>query len=259
MEDNELKLEDLFRLITGFIKKNMFLILGFVLLGLLVGFFRYSKAQPEYLTNVYAKSAFVPIELFKNEVQSIDALISERNRKEIANKLQLDSTLVLNLKACNYLKISKEENLFAIQVVSTGEQNVNDKFVEHLTAYLSNNEYLHKFLAEERQKIELSIAVYEEELTKLETIQNNILGIDATKSGYSLISNPSELSGQIVKQKNSILGLRLLKEKAVVFNVIDAITVTSNPSLMMFLLSSIVVFTFLGTCLIIVFRFLTLN
>jgi hypothetical protein len=255
MEDNELKLEDLFSLMKGFIRKNMFFILGFFILGLVFGVYKYSVANPEYTTNVYAKSEFIPIELVKNEIYSVNSLIKERNYVQLVDMLGIDSILVLNLLSCEYYAVSSEDKLFSIKVKSTGEENMNSQFVDHLVAYLEGNVYISKYLAEQKEKIDLSIAVYEGELEKLTQIQSSVLGENTQKSNYSLITSPSSLSDQIVKQKNALLGLKLLSEKVVVLSVIDSISIKDNPSLKMLVLSAAIVFTFFGICLIVLFRF----
>ncbi len=253
MQDKELNIEDLTQGIVSFIKKNIVFLIGFLILGLILGFVRYQKAKPAYQTNVFAKSTFIPLDLVKNEVASVNALIEEGNYKQLSEDLNLDSTQVVKFSSVKFFNVSEDDKIFSVQIKSLGDANPNQAMVEGISAYLESNEFLSDYLATKSEQLSYNDEIYKQALANLLIVQEGII-IGGKASSYSLITDPGSLSDEIVKYQKLIKNNALLLDEVVPYRVIDSVNIVSSPSLKKSLLTTTIVILFLGSFFLITFR-----
>lgn len=253
MQDNELNIEDLSNVIVGFIKKNIFFLLAFVGLGLIIGFFQYKSAEQSNLSNVYAKSSFVPLELIKNEISSLNALLEERDLEQLSQHFNIELEQLQSLNSIKYFEISNTDKLCSFQIKSSGENNINDAILNGITLYLENNAYLKNYLKSEKEILLQNDQIYKDELANLLKIQAALLDKDVKKN-FAILTNPSELSMSIIELQKSIKYNELLLQEVVVYKIIDVVSISSDPSLLKNLFTHTVVIVFLGCFFLLTFR-----
>lgn len=253
MQDKELNIDDLIDAVGNFTKKNLFFILGFVVLGFVFGFYRFNKAENLNQTDVYAKSSFVPLNLIKNEISSINALLEENDFSKLSEELGLEESQLSAYSSMRYYEVSSDDQLFSFQIKSVGNENANLDFINAFTAYLAKNEYLANYLETERTQLAQNDEMYKKELLNLTAIQDGLLD-QGGKGTYNILTNPSELSLSIISIRKSIISNQLLFDQVEVYSLIDVVDITTKPSLIKYLFTSTIVICFLGGFLLITFR-----
>ncbi len=253
MQDKELNIEDLANAIVVFIKKNFIFIIAFVLVGLVLGFLRHQKAQNVHQSNVYAKSTFIPLDLIKNEISSINALLEAGDFTKLGNVLQLDNDVLSKWSSIKYFSVSENDKLCSFQITSIGENNPNEQILTAVSNYLESNPYLKNYLDLERDKLKQNDAIYKSELANLTKIQDGLLDKDVKKN-YAILTNPSELSMSIIDLQKLIKNNEFMFDEVAVYKLIDVVDITTKPSLTKSLITNTIVICFLGAFFLITFR-----
>lgn len=256
MQDKELNVEELAGLLISFIKKNFVILSGFFCLGILYGGYKYYTAVPENQNNIFARSEFVPLELLSNEVASLNSKLEQRNFKEIALSLNLSEEEVPQFKEFKLFPISTTEGMFYLRIISSGNENINEKFANAFLASLENNSFISDYLEKEKELILGSIEANERELEVLQGMQNVFLSQGKFESYNSIISNPSIISSQVIAIKSDLNRNKQQLEKVTVYTQIDNVEILTFPSLKKYVLSAAVVALFLGFCFVIVRNFI---
>lgn len=255
MQDKELNVEELTGLLISFVKKNFIVLSGFFCLGILYGGYKYYNAVPENQNNIFARSEFVPLELLSNEVASLNSKLEQRNYKEIATNLNLSNEEVIQFKEFKFYPISTTDGMFYMEILSSSEENINEKFANGFLTSLESNSFISDYLEKEKELIIGRIAANERELEVLQDMQNVFLSQGKFESYNSIISNPSVISSQLIAIKNELNKDKQQLEKVTVYTQIDNVEILTYPSLKKHILSAAIVFLFLGFCFIIVRNF----
>lgn len=252
MQDKELNIDDLANGALLFFKKNWIFLLLFVILGIALGSYRYANAKPGYKTDVYAKSSFVPLDLIRSEVTSLNTLIEEGNMDKLGDLIEMKDGLN-QLSSIKFFTVSNEDDIFSIQVESFGDSSVNHQVVNGLLIYFENNPFLAKYLDAQRQSLEENVFIYKQELNNLKNIQERLE--KGEKLGNQMIlADPGSLSQEIITFKQLLIKNEQLLEEVQAYMLIDQVDIKSNPSLLRNLLSAIVVVSFLGSLVLISIR-----
>lgn len=254
MQDNELKIEDLIGMSVEFIKKNLIFILVLIVLGVLLGIYRYTRSEIAYETKTIARSEFVPLDLIKTEVLHLNDLLEEGNYTALSEKLGIESELLNHVSSLEYVLISSTDKLFALKIKSLGDSTLNDQVRMGLSTYLKDNSYLQFYLEEERTKLQEAIKFYTNELESLNSLKSKMLFGSGNKPDYELISDPSTLSSLVIDYQKVILANKQLLERLEVFIEIDSAQIKNPPSIKMSIFSTVLVMSFLGMIALILYR-----
>ena len=246
MQEKELNIEDLISLVAGFIAKNLILLIVLFLLGTIIGFMKFKKAKNEYVTNVYAVSDIMPLDIISNEILSIQQLMEENSLTELTSKLNIEDSIITRVNKIGFNRISSDENMFKLEFSCAANPIYNQIAIEKLYESLNSNAFITAYLEEKKYEIENNILINELELENLIDIQKNILDSKKSKSNISIVADPSFISSQILILKKDILLNKTMLDKVGIYNIIDEVTVVKKPSLKMSLFKWIIMIIFLG-------------
>jgi hypothetical protein len=259
MEQKELELIDIIKTIANFFKSNLKIYIVLVLFGASFGFYKYNSSKNIYLTDVVAKSELLPLELISSEILSINNLVKNRdydNLTKIFNEELLDSTVIEYLKFSN---ISSKDMFFQIQIKAASNKNNNEQLINNFNLFLEKNAYISDYISKEKLKTTELIENNIKETKQLQKIQSAFTNDDEkTKKDFTFILDPGTISSQILSLKADRINLTNKLEQLSVYNTVDIIHSEENPSLIKNLFSALLIVCFLGTIMLLGYKFLTL-
>lgn len=258
MQDKELDLGDVLKIASQFLKKNALYFLVFAVIGIGIGFYNYTTSNNTYQTDIYAKAEVLPLELISNEVSSINRLVQNNDfpaLKKIFQDQIIDSSTIEDIE---FSYIYERDKFFLVRIESHGATNYNTQIINDFKGFLSNNEFISVYMNNEFEKIQKLLQSNKSQVELMRKVQDRMINKVTGQDLKSMIIDPGSISSELLKLESEIIDLTNQMDRFGVFNVVDIIHSTQEPSLPKSILSSLLIVLFLGTLLLLGVKFLRL-
>ncbi len=198
-EENEIDLLELMAKIYKLLKRNKYIILVFVIIGLIVGIYKSIGSEAYYKTNMLAKSPLSNTEIIE-QLQSLSELQQNNNNEPLSEELNITLEETKKIKFIEVGKTEEESHLIQIKL-EVFNNNLIPKIKEGIIQYLETNPYIKRELKRRQEHYQEYLEKINEALEILREKENTKNLPQAAKE--ILVSGESEsYSDQIIKLMN---------------------------------------------------------
>jgi hypothetical protein len=209
-----------FRHFILFVSRNLFLLLLFVIAGVVAGISITSVSKPRFLFSMMVKHTELKVGAFGLMLDELDKLASEGSDRELAQTLKLPESIsrdISSIKGKNMLGLplskdtsSQAQQLFVIDLV-VNNNNSSAAIRKAMLSYFNNNAYLLRLKNDRIQLNHEKLRFIESELQQLDSLkgQYNTFLASSGKNAmfYNNAFNPVDLyrqSDTLQRQKAEI-------------------------------------------------------
>ncbi|MCK9255214.1 MAG: hypothetical protein M0Q45_06165 [Bacteroidales bacterium] len=239
MGDNQNKEIDILTLIikiSKFIKKYIIVLVSFTILGIAGGLAHYFFSKEIYKTKFIASSPIVDSRIVYELLEPIKIHISNNSTDSVANKLEISLEHATEIRSVSFDTTVNNAIIINLEVYS--KENII-VISDAILNFLNNLEYINKGIDCKKKDLTKYIAVLDNEISKLNDLQEAILKNAQSNSNLSISNTYTEMLMLYQKKREiekELAGLSNFKiiNKNIVF-------ITSKS-----ILKSVLIFGFLG-------------
>ncbi len=196
-EENEIDLLELLAKIYFLFKRNKYIILAFIIIGVIVGIYKSTGSEAYYKTNMVAKSPLSEDEIIE-QLQSLSELQQKNNPKLLSEELNLNLNEARKIKFLKVEKTEEKSNLIQIKL-EVFTNNLIPKIKEGIIQYLNTNPYVKRELEDRQEHYE----EYLEKITEaLEILREKENKKDLPQEAKAILVSEESYSGQIIRLMN---------------------------------------------------------
>lgn len=239
-QDKEIDILTLIARIVNFIKKYFLVLVIFTILGVIGGFIHFYCSKEVYKTKLIASSPIVDNRIVYELLEPLKIHIKNNQNDSVANKLNINSDVAASIHALSFDTTVNRTLIVNLEVFS--KENIK-VICNGIIDFLNDIEYINRQVNYKKKELTDYIAIIDNEISKLNNLQDAMLKNAQLASNLSISNTYSEMLTLVERKRElekELLGLTS-------FQIINANIVfdTSNKSV----IKSLLVFTFLGAFL----------
>src|SRR5690554_3607327 len=236
-QDKEIDILTLIARIVNFIKKYFLVLVIFTILGVIGGFIHFYCSKEVYKTKLIASSPIVDNRIVYELLEPLKIHIKNNQNDSVANKLNINSDVATSIHALSFDTTVNRTLIVNLEVFS--KENI--KVICNGTIdFLNDIEYINRQVNYKKKELTDYIAIIDNEISKLNNLQDAMLKNAQLASNLSISNTYSEMLTLVERKRELEKELSGLTS----FQIINANIVfdTSKSSV----IKSLLVFTFLG-------------
>jgi hypothetical protein len=198
----------------SFIKKNKWTFLSAILVGLLLGFWRYRSLPVVYKSRMVIHSFVLTNQ---NDIQIVagwDAVLKSRDYAAVSSTFNLSENILKKVKQIKAEEIQKiftpnNPNGFTIEVLVT-DNSILEQLQKGIVYAFNNSDYVKDRLIAKRNRLQELIDKTSIELKKMDSTKKIVENIISGKgsSSSSLIVDASNINRQWIEMNEKLLSLK---------------------------------------------------
>lgn len=239
-QDKEIDILTLIARIVNFIKKYFLVLVIFTILGVIGGFIHFYCSKEVYKTKLIASSPIVDNRIVYELLEPLKIHIKNNQNDSVANKLNINSDVVASIHALSFDTTVNRTLIVNLEVFS--KENIK-VICNGIIDFLNDIEYINRQVNYKKKELTDYIAIIDNEISKLNNLQDAMLKNAQLASNLSISNTYSEMLTLVERKRELEKELSGLTS----FQIINANIVfdTSKSSV----IKSLLVFTFLGAFL----------
>lgn len=239
-QDKEIDILTLIARIVNFIKKYFLVLVIFTILGVIGGFIHFYCSKEVYKTKLIASSPIVDNRIVYELLEPLKIHIKNNQNDSVANKLNINSDVATSIHALSFDTTVNRTLIVNLEVFS--KENIK-VICNGIIDFLNDIEYINRQVNYKKKELTDYIAIIDNEISKLNNLQDAMLKNAQLASNLSISNTYSEMLTLVERKRELEKELSGLTS----FQIINANIVfdTSKSSV----IKSLLVFTFLGAFL----------
>jgi len=239
-QDKEIDILTLIARIVNFIKKYFLVLVIFTILGVIGGFIHFYCSKEVYKTKLIASSPIVDNRIVYELLEPLKIHIKNNQNDSVANKLNINSDVATSIHALSFDTTVNRTLIVNLEVFS--KENIK-VICNGIIDFLNDIEYINRQVNYKKKELTDYIAIIDNEISKLNNLQDAMLRNAQLASNLSISNTYSEMLTLVERKRELEKELSGLTS----FQIINANIVfdTSKSSV----IKSLLVFTFLGAFL----------
>jgi hypothetical protein len=210
---DELDLTELLRNFISFLRSSGKIILGFALLGVLVGTLLYITSPNQYSSKLVLHSFILTNQEHIQIIGSMSELLKNKEYTELGRRMNCEPEMLTKLTKISAEDITKANpdgnlNGFLIMVLVT-DTAILDKLQKGIINGLENSDYIKEKIAVRKSSLSILINRVSDEIRKLDSVKatvetalkNNI----SERTSSSFIINAGEINNEIISLNEKLL------------------------------------------------------
>ena len=239
-QDKEIDILTLIARIVNFIKKYFLVLVIFTILGVIGGFIHFYCSKEVYKTKLIASSPIFDNRIVYELLEPLKIHIKNNQNDSVANKLNINSDVATSIHALSFDTTVNRTLIVNLEVFS--KENIK-VICNGIIDFLNDIEYINRQVNYKKKELTDYIAIIDNEISKLNNLQDAMLKNAQLASNLSISNTYSEMLTLVERKRELEKELSGLTS----FQIINANIVfdTSKSSV----IKSLLVFTFLGAFL----------
>lgn len=239
-QDKEIDILTLIARIVNFIKKYFLVLVIFTILGVIGGFIHFYCSKEVYKTKLIASSPIFDNRIVYELLEPLKIHIKNNQNDSVANKLNINSDVAASIHALSFDTTVNRTLIVNLEVFS--KENIK-VICNGIIDFLNDIEYINRQVNYKKKELTDYIAIIDNEISKLNNLQDAMLRNAQLASNLSISNTYSEMLTLVERKRELEKELSGLTS----FQIINANIVfdTSKSSV----IKSLLVFTFLGAFL----------
>jgi hypothetical protein len=233
-KQDEFDLYDVFLKVVNIIRTNFWLILGFFLVGTLLGLSYYYSSKKVYETRMVVSSSILTRSYAETLLDKLNRHRREVNIKAITDLLKVSdgtakSLVHLETEIVSQTDEAKEPERFIIKA-DILDQDILPDLQQGLVHYLANNEFVKVRVEQNKNYLIQMIAKVDEEIKDMEILKQKIItGEFFQKTQGNVMFDPTTVNSKILELTKERINLRNNLELANSVQVIEGFTKYERP------------------------------
>jgi hypothetical protein len=233
-KQDEFDLYDVFLKVVNIIRTNFWLILGFFLVGTLLGLSYYYSSKKVYETRMVVSSSILTRSYAETLLDKLNRHRREVNIKAIADLLKVSegtarSLVHLETEIVSQTDEAKEPERFIIKA-DILDQDILPDLQQGLVHYLANNEFVKVRVEQNKNYLMQMIAKVDEEIKDMELLKQKIItGEFFQRTQGNVMFDPTTVNSKILELTKERINLRNNLELVNSVQVIEGFTKYERP------------------------------
>lgn len=238
-QDKEIDILTLIAKIVNFIKKYFLILAIFTVLGVIGGILHFYLSKEVYKTKLIASSPVVDNRLVYELLEPLKIHIKNNQNDSVANKLNSNSDVVASIHALSFDTTVNRTLIVNLEVFS--KENIK-VICNGIIDFLNDIEYINRQVNYKKKELADYIAIIDNEISKLNNLQDAMLKNAQSASNLSISNTYSEMLTLVERKRELEKELSGLTS----FQIINSNVVFETSKS---IVKSLLVFTFLGAFL----------
>ncbi|UII22638.1 Wzz/FepE/Etk N-terminal domain-containing protein [Fulvivirga ligni] len=188
---DEIDLGELLVKIKRSIISHRLLIIALSILGLIVGVVLFYSKPNVYESEMVIYSEVIEETLISTIGENLDKIVSDRNHKNLANKLSLPDSIAAAISSIeidlDQNQKNKKGSFFTIRVDASSNAYFN-QINAGIINYLSSNEYVKKRVTLKKENYQNLISKLNTEIGQIDSLKGNLSGLDNRGRDVTILS-----------------------------------------------------------------------
>jgi hypothetical protein len=197
-EANEIDLLELMAKIYNLLRRNIYIILAFVILGLIAGIYKSTSSDPYYETRMIAKSPLSNTEVL-NQLQALTELKKNKSYVLLSQELNITEEQAKKIKTLIAEKPEEEDSHLMQIKLEIFDNNLIPKIKQGIIHYLETNQYIKRELKNRQEHYEEYLDKITEALQILREQENKK---NLPQAAKEILVSDESYSGQIIQLMN---------------------------------------------------------
>ncbi len=256
--NDEIDLVEVFTNIYLFFKKHFWFLFGAVIVGALLGYSTKFFTQKFYESSMLIESEILSDEILMEYINNIQTLFDDGNYILLQNKMEIDSTELIEIKSIEANYLYNEEKKTRLDYLSvriiTNNNKILKKIDQGILNFINKEKYFQNEIEIFRKNTQNLIQNINQEIKKIEQIQANFIDPKNRPGEIKIYYQEKSLQEELLLLTKEKQKLEKAIQFATPFRVIKDFTIYQKPKTKAttYTLAGVLIFGFIAFFILII-------
>lgn len=231
--NDEIDLIEVFLKMYIFFKKNFWVLFISVIIGAGLGYSIKFLSEKHYESSMLINSDTVSEDLLIEYINNIQTIIEDGNFQYLSDKMEIDSLYLINLKGISVEEVYDEKEKKSKEYLSVTANVIDNQLLASLSTgilkFLEKEPYIQNEIEIFNENNLSIISKIDEELEKLEILQDNNLNQSRGKGDVNIYNSQNSFQDELLKLLKEKQSKEKMLKFATPFRVIQDFTIYQKP------------------------------